>query len=1120
MSHWRTSASSGWGRRPRRRQVLVTSALAISLLGIAGAAPPAGAQEEPGAGFSPVAELTPSDRVEGAKSDSGRLAETDPALLGLDSPDPVPVVVKLDYDALAAYKGDIAGLPATSPEVTGEALDLDAPAARSYEGYIEQVETEFLDALASEVPAAATGDPLRVVYGGVPAEVPGDQIETLLSLPGVAAVQPDTPEQPDTDASPAFIGAPTLYDQLGATPANAGAGVIVGVLDSGAWPEHPSLADTGTLPAPPPTPGGTPRVCDFGDNPLTPAPDVFACNDKLIGGQPFLDTYNAVFGGEVYPDSARDSNGHGTHTATTAAGSEAAASIFGIDRGAIHGIAPGAHVMAYKVCGLEGCFPSDSVRAVAQAIVDGVDVINFSISGGNSPFGDPVELAFLDAYAAGVFVSASAGNEGPGPDTVNHRSPWVTTVAASTQQRAFQSTVTLTGAAGATATVAGASITPGIASPLPVVSAADPPYADPLCLAPAPAGLFTGKIVVCQRGPGRAVKGLNVLAGGAAGMLLVNPTPADTLTDNHFLPTVHLDAPEGATLAAFLAANPGTTAGFTAGAPVAGQGDVIANFSSRGPGGDWLKPDVAAPGVQILAGNTPTPDSPAGGPPGELYQAIAGTSMAAPHVAGAGALVAALHPDWTPGQIKSALTTTATTAVVKDDKVTPADPFDMGGGRIALDRAGTPGLTFDATAADLAATAADPLHRIDANTPTVNATTMPGTITTTRVATNVTSRTLGYRVGTTAPPGATISVSPRNFSVAPGASVTLTITISGPGLADGQYFGEIVLDRRASAVDAHLPVAFFRTEGAVTLDQTCTPTTITRPDGTSDCTVTVANGTTQDTTMTAHTVIGRGLRFVSVTGATQVDPRNLEVTADLPGGEESTPSVAPGTSPGGFIPLDLFGVAPIPVGDEEILNFNVPDFVYDDATWSRIGVDSNGYIVVGGGVAGDNDFLPQTFPDPARPNNVLAPFWTDLDGTGAPGILATTLTDGVNSWLVVEWQVNVFGTTSNRHFQVWIGIDGTQDVTYAYDPAALPADPNGQPFNVGAENATGSGGDNEPGLPTTDLRVTSTENQPGGTATWSFTLRGTIPGERPVTTSMTTPLVLGTTEEVDLITVH
>ena len=87
----------------------------------------------------------------------------------------------------------------------------------------------------------------------------------------------------------------------------------------------------------------------------------------------------------------------------------------------------------------------------------------------------------------------------------------------------------------------------------------------------------------------------------------------------------------------------------------------MAAFSSRGPGGDWLKPDITAPGVQILAGHTPTPETVVEGPPGQLFQAIAGTSMSSPHIAGSAALLFALHPDWSPGQVKSALMTTAKT---------------------------------------------------------------------------------------------------------------------------------------------------------------------------------------------------------------------------------------------------------------------------------------------------------------------------------------------------------------------------------------------------------------------------------------------------------------------------
>lgn len=1065
--------------------------------------------------------LTPPEVVDGAKSPTGKLARSDQALLRNTSSAPVNIVVKLDYDSLAAYQGGLPGMPGTSPSTTGRALDTRSAEARKYVEHIQDVENAFLAELAEKVPGTVVGQRIRTVYGGIALRIPGDKAAEVLKLPGAVAVQEDKPQQLLTDSSPAFIGAPTLYGKLGGS-GSAGKGVIVGVLDSGAWPEHPSFAARPGLPDPGPTKDGTPRACNFGDNPLTPANDPFTCNNKLVGGQPFLETYNAVIGGEVYPDSARDSNGHGTHTAGTSAGNPVAdANLLGINRGPIQGIAPGSGVAVYKVCGEAGCFPSDSAQAVARAILDGVRVINFSISGGNDPYSDPVELAFLDAYAAGVLVSASAGNSGPQADTTNHRSPWVTTVAASTQTRTYQSTITLTGG-GATATIKGASITPGVGSPLPVVPASAPPYSRPLCDAPAPAGLFTGKIVACERGPNRVLKSYNVAQGGAAGMLLYNSFPFDVFTDTHWIPSVHLAKAESDTLLGFLSAHPGATASFTQGTKATWQGDVVTHFSSRGPGGDFLKPDVTAPGLHIVAGMTPTPESPLGGPPGNLYQVISGTSMSAPHVTGAAALVFALHPDWTPGQVKSALETTAKTAVTKQDGTTPADPFDVGGGRIDLTKAGDPGLTLDETAANFLASAADPLNRIDLNLPSVNAPTMPGVITAKRTVTNVTNKTLTFTASATTVSGAKISVLPPLVSVRPGKSAKLTVLIAAPELPDGQYFGQVNLKQVGGSRALHLPVAFFRQEGVVPVEQTCAPDTIARNTGEATCTVTVQNNSLQNAEVTALSTLDARLRLNSVTGATRVGSQIATAKATLAGKQPDRPTIAPGAGPAGYLPLDLFGVTPTPIGDEQALNFTVPAFAFAGKTYTTLGVTSNGYSIAGGSSGSDDiSFAPQTLPDPARPNAVLAPYWTDLDGTGAPGILATVLTDGVNRWLVVEWRVNLFGTTSLKVFQQWIGLNGVEDISYAYDPDNLPgAPPAGAGLTVGAENDEGTAGDQITGPPTQDLVVKSTPGAPGGSLTYSMKIKGVTKGVGKVTTATSTPQVKGITVEVDKITVQ
>jgi hypothetical protein len=472
----------------------------------------------------------------------------------------------------------------------------------------------------------------------------------------------------------------------------------------------------------------------------------------------------------------------------------------------------------------------------------------------------------------------------------------------------------------------------------------------------------------------------------------------------------------------------------------------------------------------------------------------------------------ALHPSWTPGQIKSALMTTATTEVVKEDLTTAADPFDMGAGRVRLEIAGNPGVTFDATAADMIRLGTDPLNAVHLNVPSVNAPTMPGRLETTRVATNVSGRRLRYDILTVAPEGSTITVSPKRLNLANGESAEIRITIESTAETE-QMFGEIHLKPRNDGYpDLHLPVAFVPQQGDVSLTTDCNPTEISRGD-TTLCTIEATNESPETTTVSLTTSTNRNLQLTQAIGATLVGGEARLVT-ELVGDRPGIPSVDPG-SIAGYIPLAAFGVAPIAIGDEAFINFNVPAFSYNGRIANRIGVNSNGYIVVGGGTAEDNECC--TLPpgaDPSRPNNLLAPFWTDLDGTGAQGIRATVLTDGVDSWIVVEWQVNVFGTTSNRHFQVWIGTttpgNPAQDIAFAYDPAALPAAPGSQPFLVGAENELGEG-DVSSFLPTQDLRVSSTNPTPGGSASYIVRARGQRVGDGVVTTEMFSEILPGVT---------
>ncbi|HEU5151140.1 MAG TPA: S8 family serine peptidase [Iamia sp.] len=1095
--------------RSRRRVVGALVALALVTQGGA----PAEAQPAP---TDPVAphDLSPAGDplapdgapVDGTKATSSTLAETDPDLLARTDGAVVPVMIKLDYDAIAVYRGGREGLAPTSPEVTGEPLTEADTTTGPYARQVARDEAAIVADITAAVPEAEIGRSLRTVYGGVAARLPAEAVEDVLAVDGVVAVQADSLEQLLTDATPSFIGADEVWAQVGGQ-ADAGAGTIFGSLDSGVWPEHPSLADDGTRTPAPAKADGTPRTCAYGDNPLTPATDVFACNDKLIGGEAFMDTYDALVGDDLYTGLARDSNGHGTHTATTAAGNPvASAPIFGIERGPVSGIAPGAWVSAYKVCGPGGCYGSDSVAAVAQAILDGVDVINYSISGGNDPATDAVELAFLDAYAAGVFVSASAGNDGPGAGTVNHRGPWTTTVAATSPNRDLASTLTVSGGAGLT--LDGRSLTAGITTPLPIVLASAPPYNSPTCTVPAPPGLFTGKIVACERGPGRVTKGFNVRQGGAAGMVLYNATPSNVSAENHWLPTIHVG--DGAGLVAHLAANPGATASFTAGAATPATGDEMAPFSSRGPGGLVIKPDVGAPGQQVIAGTTPTPESPSEGPAGEYFRGLDGTSMAAPHVAGAALLLRDAHPDWSPGQIRSAL---AGTAVPVTDGGSPADVFDTGSGRIQVDAAAAPGLILDETADRYADLGTDPVAAVHLNLPQVNAPSVPGRLRTTRTVTNP-GAPATYAVSTTVGAGSAITVAPAGFTLGTGESQVLEITIDTTAAIGSQQQGLITVTAPGRN-GTRLPVAFVPQPSEVSLTALgCTPDPVTVPQ-TSTCSYELANQGYADALVDLRaegdghaTVTGADLGATTAGGVAAVDDVALDGTT------RAAPHTAPGPSVAGYLPLDAFGITPTAIGDEQYLPYTVPAFVYGGQTYTRIAITSNGYLVVGDATAQDVQCCPLTaIGDPARPNNILAPFWTDLDGTGRPGIYIGVLTDGIDDWIVVEWRVNLYGTSSPRVFQAWIGVNGSEDISFAYDPSALPAaPPAGYSLLVGAENVDGAGTSTlAPGTaPTGDMRVVSGDEVPSGTVQWDVTVRGTAAGTAAVEAEATSNAHPGT----------
>jgi hypothetical protein len=537
------------------------------------------------------------------------------------------------------------------------------------------------------------------------------------------------------------------------------------------------------------------------------------CNQKIIGAQ----YYNAGWGGNEGIDaqlpweynSPRDFGGHGTHTASTAAGNYGVpttgpASVFG----SISGIAPRARISVYKVCWETGtggsCFSSDSVAAIDQAVADGVDVINFSISGSRTSFRDAVEIAFMYAADAGVFVAASAGNSGPTTSTVAHPGPWLTTVAAGTHNRSGEGSVML----GNGATYYGASLATPVTAPLidaagAGVSGGVPLEAElcyPGALDPA---VVTGKIVLCKRGVIALVdKSYAVAEAGGVGMVLYNDPVGGTnlLALFHSVPAVHITAADGLAVKAYIAAEgAGASATINQATVVYNvPAPLTASFSSRGPllaSGDLLKPDLIAPGQDILAAVAPPGNS------GKEFDLYSGTSMSSPHVAGLALLLKDLHPDWSPMMVKSALMTSASD-VLDGPNTHPLVIFRQGAGHVVPNKAMDPGLVFDSNMLDwigfLCGTQLPASYCTDRgipviapsdfNSPSIALSALAGSRTITRTVTNVGAEGT-YNVSLSGLVGFDVSVSPASFTLDTGETQTIAITITRTTAALNAYTG-------------------------------------------------------------------------------------------------------------------------------------------------------------------------------------------------------------------------------------------------------------------------------------------------------------------------------------------
>lgn len=770
-------------------------------------------------------------------------------------------IVQLREAGAASYKGGTPGFAATKPAV-GARFDARSAQVASY---VEHLEASHDRVLAGIGAANAKIYSFRYAMNGFAVSLTPAEVTRLARRPEVRAIWPDTVHRLQTNNSSLFLG---LLDQNGGLRADlglTGENVVVGIVDSGVAPNHPSLRDyeeriprvcrtdwshqswlgvwlCHAVRRDPPRsqvydpPEGFNGICQTGEG-FGPG----SCNNKLIGARYYLDGFlfsNALDSGEH--ESPKDADGHGTHITTIVAGNHVTASLFGTRVAEVSGIAPRARVAIYKACWLKpgdsraSCATSDLARAIDDAVADGVDIISYSVGSLETDLTAPEDIALLNAVDAGVLTVVAAGNDGPDNYTIGSPSsaPWVLTVGASTQTGTrYEEGIEVT----APSDLAGrlsmreASFTRPLADAGAIEG--DLVLADDgqdvlgdggigslydACEPLVDEGAFAGAIALVERGGcDFLVKLERVESAGAVAAIVYNTTGDPIVmngSDTVDIPAVMIGAADGFALADALAAGDAVSVRLEHGilAEERDTGNQMADFSSRGPSlsdPNFVKPDLTAPGVNILAGNSP--DAPYG-LRGEFFQYLSGTSMAAPEVAGVAALLKEAHPAWSAGTLKSAIMTTARTNVTIAGGEFSANPFDMGSGHVDANFAIDPGLVYDtgfndhaaylcglpdpifpAAECDALAAAGYPSAAEELNLPSIGVNELiPGDVITRRV-TNIGPATT-YTSTVDAPPGVTATVDPSQLALGVGESAEYTVSFDVPDAPfDFWQFGNV-----------------------------------------------------------------------------------------------------------------------------------------------------------------------------------------------------------------------------------------------------------------------------------------------------------------------------------------
>ncbi len=738
-------------------------------------------------------------------------------------------IVQLNDAPVAIYRGGVEGLAATSPQyltqrTPGASRKLDTKSASSiaYVAYLKQQQDKFLNAARATVGRSlAKGREFQYAINGFTVDMTQEDAVRMAGMAGVKRIERSLDHPLHTDTGPTFIGAPDIWDGSATSGVGTmGEGIIVGILDTGVNGNHPSFAGTDVE--------GYTHTNPLGEGNYVG--DCFAepnlvCNSKMIGRWNMTDA-----------DNSEDQDGHGSHTASTSVGNmiegvsllDAEGTPLGYSLGAMSGVAPRANLIVYKVCPANTCPTPSVIAGVEQAIVDGVDVLNHSIgSAGGSPWGEGKSEAFKSARAAGISMANSAGNgrdAGPGDAGSTGGAPWSSSVAASTHNRVFpEKGASFSGGTNAPAAVIGRSVTAGLTAP--IVYAGDfvnpNSNADPAqCLEPFPAGTFNGEIVLCDRGSiARVAKGINVRDGGAGGFILCNVDggAAFLADDPHVIPGIHITAEACGPVRDWLSTGSGHMATIDETGPVIyddAEGDVMANFSSLGPYPDmeWLVPNITGPGVAIWAAVSAPID----------YAFLSGTSMSSPHIAGSMALLQAVHADWTPAEILSALMLTADESNVTDEDTgerLPSDAFSYGSGSVRVAEAAQVGLVLDET--DDNFTAADPAIGGDPRTlnlASLYSTECLGSCSFTRTFRATKAGT--WSLASSSANGLGIAMEPASFTVAEGdlQEVKFTADVNGIPANEWQFAEATLSETSGASPNASLPLVV-RTAAAIFPDK-------------------------------------------------------------------------------------------------------------------------------------------------------------------------------------------------------------------------------------------------------------------------------------------------------------